>query len=191
MTFAVASIQNIVQSTVDACVGVELVEIERLSGGLLSITIDESNNPLGVSIANCEQITRQLQAVFFVENIDYERLEVGSPGVNRLLFKHEHFVRFAGERVTVKLKEPFQNRKNYTGILLAQKVTVKQDGSHFVNHTYDLAIEPKALSKTQQKKIAKSLGLDNPAPEIELSFRLDEIEFARLDPLLDFKGKQP
>ena len=172
---------------VDGFVGVELVDIEHQSGGLLVITIDEPNNPLGVSIAHCENITRQLQALFFVEDINYERLEVGSPGVNRPLTKHAHFARFAGERISLKLKEPFQNRKNYTGILLASKL-----GQSDAVQTYDLAIEPKALSKTQQKKIAKALGTDpDAAAEVELTFRLDELEFARLDPLLDFKGKHP
>ncbi len=178
-----ASIQTIVQDTIAGFAGVELVDIERLGKGLLSVTIDEPGNPLGVSIEHCEAITRQLQAVFFVEEINYERLEVGSPGVDRPLNKPDDFVRFAGERVSVKLREPFQNRKNYTGILQLPQALI-----HNVQH-YELALESKALSKTQQKKLAKTLDLD--AKEIALTFRLDEIEWARLDPHLDFKGKQP
>ncbi len=178
----VASIQTIVQQTIAGFAGVELVDIERLPKGLLSVTIDEPGNPLGVSIENCEGITRQLQAVFFVEEINYERLEVGSPGVERPLNKPADFVRFAGERVSVKLREAFQNRKNYTGILQAP---LAPQGN--VQH-YELALESKALSKTQQKKLAKTLDLE--AKEIALTFRFDEIEWARLDPHLDFKGKQ-
>ncbi len=177
-----ASIQTIVQDTIAGFAGVELVDIERLPKGLLSITIDEPANPLGVSIENCEGITRQLQAVFFVEDVNYERLEVGSPGVERPLNKPSDFVRFAGERVTVKLKEAFQNRKNYTGILQAPSEPIANI------QYYELAIEGKALSKTQQKKLAKTLDLDT--KEIALTFRFDEIEWARLDPHLDFKGKQ-
>jgi ribosome maturation factor RimP len=177
-----ASIQSIVQDTVAGFSGVELVDIERLPKGLLSVTIDEPGNPLGVSIENCEGITRQLQAVFFVEDINYERLEVGSPGVERPLNKPADFVRFAGERVSVKLREAFQNRKSYTGILQYPLEPIAN-----VQH-YELALESKALSKTQQKKLAKTLDLD--AKEIALTFRLDEIEWARLDPHLDFKGKQ-
>jgi ribosome maturation factor RimP len=190
-----SSIQTIVQDTVAAFAGVELVDIERLPKGLLSITIDEPNNPAGVSISNCEQITRQLQAVFFVEEINYERLEVGSPGVQRPLNKPADFVRFAGERVTLKLREAFQNRKTYTGVLEAPQPpnNAEQAG---VQH-YELAIESKALSKTQQKKLAKTLdlGTDEDCKEIALTFRLDEIEWAHLDPHLDYtgknKGKQP
>ena len=177
-----ASIQSIVQTTLLGFAGVELVEIERLSKGLLSVTIDEPASLTGVSIQNCEAITRQLQAVFFVENINYERLEVGSPGVNRPLNKAADFVRFAGERVSVKLKEAFQNRKTYIGFLQLPQAPING-----VQH-YELEIEGKALSKTQQKKIAKSLG--EQVQEIALTFRLDEIEWVRLDPLLDFKGKQ-
>jgi ribosome maturation factor RimP len=176
-----ASIQTIVQDTIAGFAGVELVEIERLAKGLLSVTIDEPNNPLGVSIENCEGITRQLQAVFFVEDINYERLEVGSPGVERPLNKPADFVRFAGERVSVKLREAFQNRKNYTG-LLQMPAAATATGQY-----YELALESKALSKTQQKKLAKTLDLD--AKEIALTFRFDEIEWARLDPHLDYTGK--
>jgi ribosome maturation factor RimP len=177
------SIQTIVDNTLAGFAGVELVEIERLPKGLLSITIDEPNNPTGVSIDHCEQITRQLQAVFFVENVVYERLEVGSPGVNRPLNKHADFVRFAGERVTVKLREAFQNRKTYTGILQAPKITAGGV------QEYELAIESKKLSKTQQKKLEKALDLNLKVQEIALSFKLDDIESVRLDPHLDFKGK--
>lgn len=177
-----ASIRSIVNATLAGFPKVELVEIERLSKGLLSVTIDEPSSSTGVSIQNCEAITRQLQAVFFVENINYERLEVGSPGVNRPLNKHADFVRFAGERVSVKFKEVFQNRKTYIGFLLEPQAPING-----VQH-YELEIEGKALSKTQQKKIAKSLG--DQVQEIALTFRLDEIEWVRLDPHLDFKGKQ-
>ncbi len=181
-----ASIQTIVQDTIAGFAGVELVDIERLPKGLLSVTIDEPANPLGVSIENCEGITRQLQAVFFVEDINYERLEVGSPGVERPLNKPADFVRFAGERVTVKLREAFQNRKSYTGILQVPQALIDN-----VQH-YELALESKALSKTQQKKLAKTLdlGSEQEPKEIALTFRFDEIEWARLDPHLDFKGKQ-
>jgi ribosome maturation factor RimP len=181
-----ASIQTIVQQTIAGFAGVELVDIERLAKGLLSVTIDEPGNPLGVSIENCEGITRQLQAAFFVEDINYERLEVGSPGVDRPLNKPADFVRFAGERVSVKLREPFQNRKNYTGILQTPLAPISA-----VQH-YELALESKALSKTQQKKLAKTLdlGTDDDRKAIALTFRFDEIEWARLDPHLDFKGKQ-
>ncbi len=180
-----ANIQTIVEDTIAGFAGVELVAVDRLPKGLLSITIDEPGNPLGVSISNCEGITRQLQAVFFVENIDYARLEVGSPGVQRPLNKPADFVRFAGERATVKLREAFQNRKTYTGILQAPVLITQASELQ----TYELAIEGKALSKTQQKKLAKTLDLES--KDIALTFRLDEIEWAHLDPHLDFKGKQP
>src|SRR5690606_22100228 len=95
---------------------IELVDVERAPLGLLRVTIDR---PGGVRIEDCEQVSKQLSRVFEVENIDYKRLEVGSPGVDRPLKKALDFVRFANERVEIKLREPINNRKVYVGVLVA------------------------------------------------------------------------
>src|SRR3546814_19613149 len=58
----------------------ELVDVERAPLGLLRITIDR---PEGVRIEDCALVSRQLSRVFDVANIDYKRLEVGSPGGDR------------------------------------------------------------------------------------------------------------
>jgi len=64
--------------------GYELVDLERTGRGSLCIYIDQ---PAGIAIEDCEKVTRQLQHVLTVENIDYERLEVSSPGLDRPLKK--------------------------------------------------------------------------------------------------------
>src|SRR5690554_1565286 len=92
----------------------ELVDVERAPMGLLRVTIDR---PEGVRIEDCEQVSKQLSRVFEVENIDYNRLEVGSPGVDRPLKQPADFIRFAGERVEIKLREAVDNRKVYAGVL--------------------------------------------------------------------------
>src|SRR5690554_7852555 len=92
---------------------VELIDVERAPLGLLRVTIDR---PGGVRIEDCEQVSKQLSRVFEVEDIDYKRLEVGSPGVDRPLKSVADFLRFAGQRVEIKLRQPVDNRKVFSGI---------------------------------------------------------------------------
>src|SRR5690625_2709244 len=99
-----------------AGLGIELVDVERAPRGLLRVTIDR---PEGVSIEDCERVSRQLSRVFEVEDIDYRRLEVGSPGVDRPLKTRQDFFRFADERVELRLRVPIDNRKVFTGLLRA------------------------------------------------------------------------
>ena len=74
--------------------GYELVELERAPAGLLRVYIDQPET--GIVIEDCEKVSRQLTHVLTVENVDYERLEVSSPGLDRPLKKLADFVRFAG-----------------------------------------------------------------------------------------------
>ena len=76
-----------------ASMDIELVDVERAALGLLRVTIDR---PEGVRVEDCEQVSRQLSRVYEVENIDYRRLEVGSPGVDRTLKTEADFDRFLG-----------------------------------------------------------------------------------------------
>src|SRR5690606_26480187 len=94
---------------------VELVDVERAALGLLRVTIDRAG---GVSIGDCEQVSRQLSRVYEVENIDYKRLEVGSPGVDRPLRTEAECRRFVGERIEIKLREAVDGRKVYSGVLV-------------------------------------------------------------------------
>ncbi len=146
---------------------VELVDIERAAMGLLRVTIDR---PEGVRIEDCEQVTRQLSRVYEVENIDYRRLEVGSPGVDRPLRNEADLFRFAGERVEIKLREAVDNRKVYTGTLVAPEPA--PEGAAPAAAVFGLEFEAKK-NETQV-----------------LNFTFDEIDRAKLDPVLDFKGKK-
>ncbi len=73
----------------------------------------------GITIDDCERVSHQLTHLFAVEDVVYERLEVGSPGVDRPLKKARDFVRFAGEEVRVQLFAPLDGRKRWQGRLLA------------------------------------------------------------------------
>lgn len=98
-----------------AGMGYELVEVEQLSHGkLLRIFVDKPN---GVTVDDCVTISNHLDRLFAVENIDYSRLEVSSPGLDRLLRKETDFIRFTGEMVKVKLRIALNGQRNYVGIL--------------------------------------------------------------------------
>ena len=99
-----------------AQLGYELVDLEISNRGkLLRLFIDK---PEGVNIDDCVLVSNQLSNLLAVEHdIDYDRLEVSSPGMDRVLKKESDFVRFTGQRVHVKLRVPVEGRKNYLGIL--------------------------------------------------------------------------
>src|ERR1044071_7641870 len=68
-------------------------------------------------VEDCEAVTRQLQYVLEVEQCDYKRLEVSSPGLDRPLKRQQDFERFTGQEAEVTFKQPFQGRKKFTGVL--------------------------------------------------------------------------
>lgn len=140
--------------------GVELVDVERAPLGVLRVVIDR---PEGVRIEDCEQVSRQLSHVFEVENIDYKRLEVSSPGVDRPLRRLADYVRFADQRIELRLHEPVESRKVFTG----------------------------TLRVTGQESPVLSLEYEDQAgQQRSLAFSFDDVDRARLDPVLDFKGKK-
>ncbi|GJL71296.1 MAG: ribosome maturation factor RimP [Nitrosomonas sp.] len=108
-------LDNLLEPTL-ASMGYELVEVEQLAHGkLLRIFVDKDG---GVSIDDCVLISNHLSKLLAVENIDYSRLEVSSPGMDRRLKKEADFYRFREERVKLKLRVALQGRKNFEGILL-------------------------------------------------------------------------
>jgi ribosome maturation factor RimP len=110
-----AALEGIVESTL-AGMGFELVDA-RVSGGgrFLTIFIDR---PGGVTVDHCADVSRHLSRVFAVEGIDYDRLEVSSPGLDRPLRKAVDFARFAGSKVDVRMRTPdASGRRRFTGLL--------------------------------------------------------------------------
>lgn len=101
--------------------GFELVDVEMSNRGkLIRLFIDK---PEGINIDDCVLVSNQLGNVLAVENdIDYDRLEVSSPGLDRVLKKPADFERFSGQRAHIKLRMPMvadskEPRKNLLGIL--------------------------------------------------------------------------
>lgn len=110
---------DLIETTVVG-LGYELVEFETSPRvRLLRVFIDrpESAQNSGISVEDCAAVSSQLSRVFMVENVDYDRLEVSSPGLDRALVKPADYRRFAGQDVQVKLRVPLGNQRNFSGVL--------------------------------------------------------------------------
>jgi ribosome maturation factor RimP len=98
-----------------AGMGYELVGVERPSrGGLLRLYIDK---PGGITLDDCAAVSRQVGHVLTVESVSYDRLEVSSPGLDRMLTGERDFVRFAGHRARVRMRMPVDGQRNFVGVV--------------------------------------------------------------------------
>jgi len=110
--------------------GYELVDVQASNGGrLLRLFIDK---PGGINVDDCAAVSRHLTRVLAVEGIDYERLEVSSPGLDRPLRKGADFARFAGQRAEVRMRTPdATGRRRFVGVLRGadgSRVQIDLDG---------------------------------------------------------------
>jgi ribosome maturation factor RimP len=121
-------LQGLLESTL-AGLGYELVDFDRSGKGrLMRVFIDK---PGGIDVEDCARVSNHLSRVFAVENVDYERLEISSPGLDRPLRKEQDFVRFAGQKVRIKVRVPVDGQRNFVGVLResgAGKVEIEADG---------------------------------------------------------------
>ena len=106
-------VAKLVETTLTG-LGYELVDIEVSARGLMRVFIDK---PEGISLQDCERVSHQLTRLFTVEGVNFERLEISSPGLDRPLKKQADFVRFRGQKVQLKLRVPISGRKNFVGVL--------------------------------------------------------------------------
>ena len=131
------SIENVIEPVV-AGMGYELVDVQASNGGrFLRLFIDK---PSGINVDDCAAVSRQLARVFEVEGIDYDRLEVSSPGLDRPLRKPADFARFAGQKAELRMRRPDAGgRRKFAGVLKgaeAGQVKIEVDGQ-----TVALALE--------------------------------------------------
>jgi len=192
LNFTNVALQQIVEQIVIG-LGYDLVEIERCPGGLLRITIDlpwaapvEGAPALPepfITVEDCEKVTRQLQFALEVDGVDYKRLEVSSPGIDRPLRHEQDFVRFAGSVIDITLKSPMGAaaagqvsplRKKFRGLLSRADA-----GGWQIVWSDEPPVKP-------GQKVSKKRA---PAPLQVLGFALDELRDARLAPIVDFKGR--
>jgi ribosome maturation factor RimP len=148
-----------------AGLGYDLVDVERAGRGLLRVTIDRlpgrayASEGEAVTVDDCERVTRQLQHALEVDGVDYARLEVSSPGLDRPLKRAADFERFAGSGVELTLKLPFQGRRHWKGV----------------------------LGRGENGAAGWQLALDGAGQALQ--FQLAEVREARLVPVIDFKGR--
>lgn len=189
--------QTAIETTVEG-LGYELVDVERVAGGLLRVTIDHpaeavvaaSGAPKFITVDDCERVTRQLQHVLEVEGQVYERLEVSSPGLDRPLKKAADFARFAGEQVEVTLKVPFKGRKRFRGELRTEgegwRVVLAPTAKVAAAQRHAASRSSRAKAAAAGDVVAEPAAEDVKA----LDFLLDEVREARLVPVIDFKGRR-
>lgn len=178
-----ADVTGVVERTVSA-LGYDPVDVERSSKGLLRVFIDRLPGPSGagetVTVDDCEKVTRQLQYVLEVEGIDYQRLEVSSPGLDRPLKRPADWERFVGAQVELTLREPFAGRRKYAGELQ------RRDGG------WRLLLRDPAPARgpgAARRAAGAAAAAAATATDQALDFELDEVREARLVPVLDFKGR--
>lgn len=187
------ALQQVVEQIVTG-LGYDLVEIERSAGGLLRVTIDlpwvqpAADAPAPaieqfITVEDCEKVTRQLQFALEVDGVEYKRLEVSSPGIDRPLRHEQDFVRFEGSVIDLTLKAPIgaaaagqvsAARKKFRGLL-----SRAESGGWQIVWSDEPAVKPG--QKVSKKRV--------PAPLQALGFTLDELRDARLAPIVDFKGR--
>ncbi|MGP1681110.1 MAG: ribosome maturation factor RimP [Giesbergeria sp.] len=186
------ALQQIVEETVIG-LGYDLVEVARCPGGLLRITIDlpwqAPVEGVGVqpeqfvTVEDCEKVTRQLQFALEVDAVEYTRLEVSSPGIDRPLRHEQDFVRFEGEVVDLTLKQPMGAaaagqvsplRKKFRGTLERAEA-----GGWQISWSDEPAVKP-------GQRVSAKRAL---APLQVLGFVLDELKETRLAPIVNFKGR--
>jgi ribosome maturation factor RimP len=191
------ALKEIIEQTV-AGLGYDLVETERSAAGLLRITIDHpwvapaegshaDATALFITVEDCEKVTRQLLFALEVDGIEYTRLEVSSPGIDRPLRHEKDFERFVGQEIDVNLKAPIgaagagqvsASRKKFRGTL---ERTVSDAGALGWQIVWSEAPVGKPGQIISKKRA--------PAPVQALGFTLDELKEARLAPIVSFKGR--
>jgi ribosome maturation factor RimP len=189
------ALQDIVEQTVSG-LGYDLVEIDRSAGGLLRITIDlpwvqpqEGVAPVEqfINVEDCEKVNRQLQFALEVDGIEYKRLEISSPGIDRPLRHAQDYARFVGHVIDITLKAPMgaaaggqvhASRKKFRGTLEA---VVATDGVQAWQIVWSDTPPVKPGQKVSKKRV--------PPPVQALGFTLDEVRESRLAPIVSFKGR--
>lgn len=189
------ALQDIVEQTVRG-LGYDLVEIDRSAGGLLRITIDfpwEPSRGSGamleqfITVEDCEKVNRQLQFALEVDGIEYRRLEISSPGIDRPLRNAQDFERFVGCLVDLTLKAPIgaaalgqvnAHRKKFRGTL---EKLIGADGAVGWQIVWSDVVAAKPGQKISKKR--------TPPPLHAMGFSFEELREARLAPVVNFKGR--
>lgn len=115
-----------------AALGFELIGLEfiRARNAILRVYIDSEN---GITVDDCAEVSHQVSAVLDVEDpiSSAYSLEISSPGIDRPLFKLEHYTRYLGAEVVITLRIAVKNRRKWRGIIESvndKMITLTVDG---------------------------------------------------------------
>jgi len=186
-----AALVDLVERTLSG-MGYELVELERAGGGLLRVTLDvvpaegaaeKGSAERHVGIEDCERVSRHLTHLFAVEDVDYDRLEVSSPGMDRPLRGARDFARFAGCMAKVQLVSAQEGRRRLRGRLLGL-VSGPQSPEGVIGERVRMTLVPEAppppprgTRRLRSRKVVEGETIE---------FALAEVEKARLAPEWEF-----
>ena len=113
---------NTLLETTVVGLGYELVDVEMSPRGrTIRVFIDAPAKATGIDVEDCAKVSNQLTRVFEVENFDFDRLEISSPGLDRVVKKAEDFERLSGQDIQIKVRIPQGGRRNFQGELLGFK----------------------------------------------------------------------
>jgi ribosome maturation factor RimP len=175
-----SNVEKIITASL-AGLGLELVEFERAPRGLLRVFIDKPLGEGAVTVEDCSRVSHQLTATFAVEGVDYDRLEVSSPGLDRLLKLPADFERFKGLPVRVRLYELVNNRKRFDALM----VGLEDEKLEFRVVEVSPSKQPGAAKKTAQgattKQVAQATDGEQQSNDV-VRVHLAQIEKIRLIP---------
>ncbi|HAR90911.1 MAG: ribosome maturation factor RimP [Pseudomonadales bacterium] len=135
MKSSAEKVTQLIEPTVQA-LDLELWGVEHASQGKYSVLRIFIEREAGVTIDDCERVSRQASAIFDVEEpiAGEYTLEVSSPGIDRLLFTPQQFQRYRGEEVSVRMRTPVDGRRKFKGTLtdvVDDIIHIQVDGSDF------------------------------------------------------------
>ena len=116
MSSSVTLITELIDPTIQA-LGLDLWGVELLQQGKYSLLRIYIEREEGVTIEDCEKVSRQISALMDVEDpiAGEYTLEVSSPGMDRPLFWIEHYSQYVGSEVDLKLRRPLDGRRKFKG----------------------------------------------------------------------------
>jgi ribosome maturation factor RimP len=172
-------IERLLTPTVEA-LGCELWGLELMSQGKRSRLRIYIERPEGVGVEDCERVSREVSDLLDVEDVmpSAYTLEVSSPGMDRILFKPEHYRANVGATVDVRLNFPFDGRKHIVGMLAG----IDDDEVFVRPPDAGVARQGSAAAPADEKADEKDGGGSNGE---EYVLPLENIQRARLVPQFD------
>ena len=116
---SVTLVTELIDTTIQV-LGLDLWGVELLQQGKYSLLRIYIEREEGVTIEDCEKVSRQVSALLDVEDpiAGEYTLEVSSPGMDRPLFSIEHYLKYVGSEVDLKLRRPINGRRKFKGQII-------------------------------------------------------------------------